>query len=186
MTKQALDDWYKTLQSNPLTERGLPPVEKWNPPLLGDIDIRITRQGTWFHEGSEIKREPLVKLFSSILKRENDDFFLVTPQEKWRIVVDDAPFFFTQLQVERRGDRQALVFSSTTDDRVIADSAHPLRVVVDTASGEPSPYLLVRGGMEGLLSRSVYYQLADISEARQVEGKEVFGVSSMDCFFSLY
>ena len=186
MTEKALDDWYKTLQNSQLTERGLPPVEKWNPPLLGDIDIRITRQGTWFHEGGEIKREPLVKLFSSILKRENDDYFLVTPEEKWRITVEDAPFFFTQLQVERKGNRQALVFSSTTDDRVIADSTHPLRVVVDAQSGEPSPYLLVRGGMEGLLSRSVYYQLADISEARQVDGKEVFGVSSMDCFFTLY
>ncbi len=186
MTDQALDDWYKTLQKSPLGERGQPPVEKWNPPLLGDIDIRITRQGVWFHEGGEIKRQPLVKLFSSILKRENDDYFLVTPQEKWRIEVEDAPFFFTQLQVERQGDAQALVFSSTTDDRVIADAAHPLRVVVDAESGEPSPYVLLRGGMEGLLSRSVYYQLADISEARQVEGKEVLGVSSMGCFFSLY
>jgi hypothetical protein len=186
MTEQSLDDGYKTLQKNPLAERGWPPVEQWNPPLLGDIDIRITRQGTWFHEGGEIKRQPLVKLFSSILKRENDDYFLVTPEEKWRIEVEDAPFFFTQLQVERKGDAQALVFISTTDDRVIADSAHPLRVVVDAESGEPSPYLLLRGGMEGLLSRSVYYQLADISEARLVDGKEVLGVSSMGCFFSLY
>lgn len=186
MTDQSLDDWYKKLQSNPLTERGLPPVEKWNPPLLGDIDIRITRQGTWFHEGGEIKRQPLVKLFSSILKRENDDYFLVTPQEKWRITVEDSPFFFTQLQVERKGDRQALVFNSFTDDRVIADSEHPIRVVVDAESGEPSPYLLVRGGMEGLLSRSVYYQLADVSEMRQVDGKEVIGVSSMESFFPLY
>jgi|TARA_R110002050_G_scaffold215260_1_gene351375 hypothetical protein len=186
MTDQSLDDWYKILQDNLSTERGLPPVEKWNPPLLGDIDIRITRQGVWFHEGSEIKRQPLVKLFSSILKRENDDYFLVTPQEKWRIAVDDAPFFFTRLEVERKDGRQALVFSSTTDDQVIAASAHPLRVSVDADSGEPSPYLSVRGGMEGLLSRSVYYQLADISEARQIEGKEVFGVQSMDCFFPLY
>jgi len=186
VTGQSLDNWYKELQKNQLTERGLPPVEKWNPPLSGDIDIRITRQGIWFHEGGEIKRQPLVKLFSSILKRENDDYFLVTPEEKWRIQVEDAPFFFTELRVERQGDAQALVFSSTTDDRVIADSDHPLRVVVDAASGEASPYILLRGGMEGLLSRSVYYQLADISEARQVDGKEVFGVSSMGGFFSLY
>ena len=186
MASQSLDDWYKILQNNPLTERGLPPVEKWNPPLLGDIDIRITRQGTWFHEGDEIKRQPLVKLFSSILKRENDDYFLVTPEEKWRIAVDDAPFFLIDLQVERKGERQALVFSSTTDDRIIADAAHPLRVSVDAESGEPSPYLLVRGGMEGLLSRSVYYQLADMSEMRQMDGKEEAGVSSMDCFFPLY
>ncbi len=186
MADQSLDDWYKVLQSKPLTGRGLPPVEKWNPPLSGDIDIRITRQGVWFHEGGEIKRQPLVKLFSSILKRENDDYFLVTPEEKWRITVDDAPFFFTHLQVERKGGKQALVFSSTTDDRVIADSAHPIRVVVDAKTGEPSPYLFVRGGMEGLLNRSVYYQLADISETRQVDGQEVCGVNSMDSFFSLY
>jgi len=186
MSDNSLNDWYKALQKSQLTDRGLPPVEKWNPSLSGDIDIRITRQGIWFHEGGEIKRQPLVKLFSSILKRENDDYFLVTPEEKWRIQVEDAPFFFTGLRIERKGDAQALVFSSATDDQVIADSDHPLRVVVDPESGEPSPYILLRGGMEGLLSRSVYYQLADISEARQVDGKEVFGVSSMDCFFALY
>ena len=186
MSDQSLDDWYKTLQESQLTKRGLPPVEKWNPPLSGDIDIRITRQGTWFHEGGEIKRQPLVTLFSSILKRENDDYFLVTPEEKWRIAVDDVPFFFTELRVEHKGDTQALVFSSSTGDLVIADQAHPLRVVVDGASGEPSPYVLLRGGMEGLLSRSVYYQLADICETRQEGGQEVLGVSSMGCFFSLY
>jgi len=186
MSSPALDDWYQELQKNQLDGPGLPPVEKWNPPLSGDIDIRITRQGIWFHEGGEIKRQPLVKLFSSILKRENDDYFLVTPEEKWRIQVEDVPFFFTQLKVERKGNDQALVFSSTTDDLVIVDQQHPLRVAVDTESGEPSPYVLLRGGMEGLISRSVYYQLADISEARQVDGKEVFGVSSMGCFFSLY
>lgn len=186
MPDNSLDDWYHELQEGQLAERGLPPVEKWNPLLLGDIDIRITRKGEWFHEGSEIKRQPLVKLFSSILKRENDDYFLVTPEEKWRIQVEDVPFFITQLRVEHRGKEQALVFTSATDDLVIADAEHVLRVVVDADSGEPSPYLLLRGGMEGLLSRSVYYQLADISEARTVDGVEVFGVSSMGCFFPLY
>ncbi|MBQ0719056.1 MAG: DUF1285 domain-containing protein [Gammaproteobacteria bacterium] len=186
MTGQSLDDWYQELQKNPLRERGLPPVEQWSPPLSGDIDIRITRKGVWFHEGGEIKRQPLVKLFSSILKRENNDYFLVTPEEKWRIQVEDVPFFITELRVERRGNEQALVFSSSTDDLVIADREHGLRVAVDGESGEPSPYIALRGGMEGLLSRSVYYQLADISEARQVDGKEVLGVSSMGCFFPLY
>ena len=186
MSDNSLDDWYQELQEGQLAERGLPPVEKWHPPLLGDIDIRITRKGEWFHEGSEIKRQPLVKLFSSILKRENDDYFLVTPEEKWRIQVEDVPFFITQLRVEHRDKEQALVFTSATDDLVIADTVHALRVVVDAGSGEPSPYLLLRGGMEGLLSRSVYYQLADISEARTVDGVEVFGVSSMGCFFPLY
>jgi len=186
MTDNSLDGWYKELQKNQLTEQGLPPVEKWNPPLLGDIDIRITRQGVWFHEGDEIKRQPLVKLFSSILKRENDDYFLVTPEEKWRIQVEDAPFFITELSIESKGNVQALVFGSTTDDQIIADADHPVRVAVDAVSGEPSPYILLRGGMEGLMSRSVYYQLADISEARMVDGLEVFGVSSMGCFFSLY
>ncbi len=186
MSDNSLDDWYHELQEGQLAERGLPPVEKWHPPLLGDIDIRITRKGEWFHEGSEIKRQPLVKLFSSILKRENDDYFLVTPEEKWRIQVEDVPFFITQLRVEHRGKEQALVFTSATDDLVIADAEHVLRVVVDADSGEPSPYLLLRGDMEGLLSRSVYYQLADISEARTVDGVDVFGVSSMGCFFPLY
>ncbi|MBL4782386.1 MAG: DUF1285 domain-containing protein [Porticoccaceae bacterium] len=186
MSSPSLDDWSQELQKNQLDGPGLPPVEKWNPPLSGDIDIRISRQGIWFHEGGEIKRQPLVKLFSSILKRENDEYFLVTPVEKWRIEVEDVPFFFSALRVEHRGDDQALVFNSSTDDVVIADREHPLRVAVDVASGEPSPYIKLRGGMEGLLSRSVYYQLADISEARQVDGKEVLGVSSMGCFFALY
>ena len=186
MSDKALDTWYKELQNKSLDGPALPPVDKWDPPFSGVIDIRITRQGLWFHEGGEIKRQPLVKLFASILKRENDDYFLVTPEEKWRIDVEDAPFFFTKLQVEQKGDNQALVFSSTTDDQVIAGLEHPLRVVVDAVSGEPSPYLLLRGGMEGLISRNVYYQLADISEARQVDGKEVFGVSSMGSFFPLY
>ena len=186
MSNHSLDDWYKELQKSQLKDRGLPPVEKWNPPLSGDIDIHIARQGIWFHEGGEIKRQPLVKLFSSILKRENDDYFLVTPEEKWRIQVEDAPFFITELSIENKGNVQALVFRSTTDDQVIADTDHPVRVAVDAVSGEPSPYILLRGGMEGLISRSVYYQLADISEARMVDGAEVFGVSSMGCFFSLY
>ncbi|OUS15355.1 hypothetical protein A9Q88_12470 [Gammaproteobacteria bacterium 50_400_T64] len=186
MSDNSLDAWSKELQKNQLTGQGLPPIEKWNPPLLGDIDIRITRQGVWFHEGGEIKRQSLVKLFSSILKRENDDYFLVTPEEKWRIQVEDAPFFITELSIESKGNVQALVFGSTTDDQIIAGADHPVRVAVDVVSGEPSPYILLRGGMEGLISRSVYYQLADISEARTVDGKEVFGVSSMGCFFALY
>lgn len=186
MTRQSLEDWAKELQKNQSGERGLPPVEKWNPPLLGDIDIRITRQGVWFHEGGEIKRQPLVKLFSSILKRENDDYFLVTPEEKWRIDVEDAPFFITALRIEHKAGEQALLFTSATDDLVIADETHPIRVVVDALSGEPSPYILLRDSMEGLISRSVYYQLADISEARTVDGQEVLGVSSMGGFFPLY
>ncbi|PCJ36231.1 MAG: proteophosphoglycan precursor [Cellvibrionales bacterium] len=186
MSNHSLDDWYKELQKSQLKGRGLPPVEKWNPALSGDIDIRITRQGVWFHEGGEIKRQPLVKLFSSILKRENDDYFLVTPEEKWRIQVEDVPFFITGLSIEQKGHDQALVFSSTTDDQIIAGEDHPVRVVVDTVSGEPSPYILLRGGMEGLISRNVYYQLADISEARQIDGQEVFGVRSMGAFFPLY
>jgi len=186
VSSSSLDDWYQELHENQLDGGRLPPVDKWNPPLSGDIDIRITRQGIWFHEGGEIKRQPLVKLFSSILKRENSEYFLVTPVEKWRIQVEDAPFFFTVLGVEHRGDEQALVLTSSTDDVVIVSREHPLRVAVDAVSGEPSPYIRVRGGMEGLLSRSVYYQLADISEAQQVAGEEILGVSSMGCFFSLY
>lgn len=194
MVESSLDQLFKNLylselQASQADGRKLPPVEQWSPPLSGDIDIRIARNGVWFHEGGEIKRQPLVKLFSSILKREGDDYFLVTPVEKWRIQVDAVPFFITALQIKQdvRKDNpcQVLVFTSLTEDLVVAGEKHPLRVSVDPQSGEPSPYILVRGGMEGLISRPVYYELVNMSEARTIDGREVFGLNSMGHFFPL-
>jgi hypothetical protein len=163
---------------------GLPPVERWDPPLSGDIDIRIARDGTWYHEGGSIERLELVQLFASLLKREKDEYFLVTPVEKWRIQVEDAPFVAVALQAEtdERGDSR-LVFTTNTGDQVVAGPDHPLRVSVDPDSAEPSPYLLVRRNLEALLSRPVFYQLAELA----VPGPSgtTYGVTSQGVFFPL-
>jgi uncharacterized protein len=148
-------------------------------------DIRIARDGTWYHEGTRIDRAPLVKIFASILKREGEDYFLVTPVEKWRLKVDDAPLYVIAVQRTLRNQQQALVFTTLTDDKVLASAENPIRVAVDSNSGEPSPYLLVRNQLEGLISRSVYYELADMVEERQIDNAPVLGVTSMGAFFPL-
>ncbi len=159
----------------------IPPVHLWKPDYCGDLDIQIKRDGRWIHEGGEIKRPAMVKLFSSILWREGDQYFLVTPVEKVGIAVDDVPFFFTRLEVRQGEQGQELVFTSSTDDVVVASAEHPLRVVINPHTGEPSPYLMVRYGMEGLLSRNVFYELAELAEER--EG--AFGVESCGEWFAL-
>ncbi len=124
-------------------EKGLPPVHLWNPPFCGDIDMRIARDGTWFYLGTPIGRAPLVRLFSSILKREGDRYFLVTPVEKVGIRVDDAPLFAVDFEVEGTGRDQRLTFVTRTEDRATAGPDHPIRVDRGP-EGEPSPYILVR------------------------------------------
>lgn len=172
------------LDGTAVKPNALPPVEKWNPPLSGDIDIHIDSSGTWFHEGGEFTRDALVKLFSGILKREGDDYFLVTPVEKWRIRVDDVPFVVTSVEAISADDSQALVFYTSVGDRIIAGLDHPLRVAVGT-NGDVRPYLLIRGGMEGLLSRPVYYQLADFIQPGPEKEKAAQGVCSLGLFFPL-
>lgn len=142
----------------------LPPVHRWNPPLSGDIDIRIARNGDWYHEGTRFERQALVKLFASILKREGDEYFLVTPVEKWRIRVEDAPFVAIDCEVLGEGNEQQLVFMTNVDDRVHCNAEHPLRVVTDPVSGEPAPYVLVRDGLEAKLARSVFYRLVELAD----------------------
>lgn len=157
----------ETLQKD--YESRLPPVEKWNPPLSGDIDIRIARDGRWYHEGDEIKRFELVKLFSSILKREGDDYFLVTPVEKWRIKVEDAPFVVVDFSRQGSGEAQSLVFKSWTEDVVVAGEEHPIWVErgahgdSDNQENEALPYIMVRNNLPGLISRNVYYHLIDLA-----------------------
>jgi hypothetical protein len=142
--------------------RPLPPVHLWNPAHCGGIDIVIRRDGSWWHEGSPIGRAALVRLFSTVLRRDPDGFHLVTPVEKLKIVVEDAPF------VAVRADREggALVFTTNVGDRVAAGPDHPIRVETDAATGEPRPYLHVRGGLEALIARSVFYDLVEIAERR--------------------
>jgi len=184
----SFDEFIQTLQKD--IDNGankLPPVQKWNPELSGDMDLVIQRNGEWIHEGSPIQRHALVKLFSSILKKEGDEYFLVTPVEKWRIQVEDVPFQVTSVEVKKEAARQALVFSTSVGDTVIAGPEHPLRVVT-SASGEPAPYLMIRQGMEGLIARSVFYELADIAEletAAEDKKKAVPGVYSLGEFYPL-
>ncbi|WP_416135410.1 DUF1285 domain-containing protein [Amphritea pacifica] len=161
--------------------RSLPPVHLWTPEFSGDLDMQITRDGRWIHEGGEIKRAAMVKLFSSILWREGERYFLVTPVEKVGIQVEDVPFFFTALEVREGESGQELVFTSSTDDVVIASAEHPLRVEIDPDTDEPSPYLMVRYGMEGRLNRNVFYQLVDLAEERD----GVFGVESCGQWFKI-
>ena len=127
---------------------GLPPVHLWNPPFCGDLDMRIARDGTWFYLGTPIGREALVRLFSSILKREDGKFYLVTPVEKVGIRVQDAPFLATDFRVEGAGRDQVLTFVTSVEDEATAGPELPIRVKRDPATGEPSPYVLIRDGME--------------------------------------
>jgi hypothetical protein len=154
--------------------------ETWNPPFCGDLDIRIAADGTWFYMGSPIGRKPLVKLFSSVLRREGDKHFLVTPVEKIGITVDEAPFLAVEMRVAGEGEAQRLAFRTNVDDWVEAGPAHGLRFVPD-ARGAPRPYLDVRRGLEALVARAVYYDLVALG----VERDGVFGVWSGGAFFPI-
>lgn len=152
----------------------------------GDFDMRIARDGTWFYRGSPIGRKALVKLFSTVLQRdEQGDFWLVTPVERGRILVDDAPFTAVELDVIDPGPEQVLKLRTNVDDWVTVDAEHPIRVVEADDTGEPSPYVLVRGKLEALIVRSVFYQL--VALATEGEDKDVgsLGLWSMGNFFPL-
>lgn len=144
------------------SEAKLPPVESWNPSHCGDSEMRIARDGTWFHQGSPIGRPAMVKLFSTILRREPDGgYVLVTPVEKLDIVVEDAPFIAVEVKSEGAGHDRRLAFRLNTDELVVAGPEHPLRI--ETREEGPHPYLLVRRGLEALIARPVYYELANLA-----------------------
>lgn len=150
----------------------------------GHFDMRITRDGTWHYRDSPIQRKPLVTLFSSVLKRDAEgQFWLETPVERGRIDVDDAPFMAVEMDVEGEGPNQRLIFRTNLDETVTAGRAHPIRVAFDESTGEPSPYVLVRDRLDALLTRSVYYALADYAVEHSDTGE--LGVWSMGAFFSL-
>jgi hypothetical protein len=162
-------------------EQRLPPVDQWNPPHCGDSEMRIARDGTWYHQGAPITREAMVRLFSTILRREPDGgYVLVTPVEKLAIDVEDAPFLAVEVRVEGDGERTALTFRLNTGDLVIADTDHSLRM--EMRAGEPHPYLHVRRGLDALVTRSVFYELADLALAN---GSHPAGVWSRGAFFPL-
>ncbi|ANP37410.1 hypothetical protein JL2886_02521 [Phaeobacter gallaeciensis] len=142
--------------------KGLPPVHLWNPPFCGDLDMRIARDGTWFYLGTPIGRFELVRLFSSILKREGDKYFLVTPVEKVGITVDDAPFLAVDFEASGAGEDQVLSFTTHVGDSAVAGPDHPIRVVRDPETGEPSPYVMIRAGLEALIDRKSFYRLVEL------------------------
>ena len=162
-------------------KRGAPPVHLWNPPFCGDIDMRIARDGTWFYMGTPIGREGLVKLFASIIRRDGDDFFLVTPVEKVGIIVDDAPF--VAIDFDRVGDN--LRFITNVGDSFDAGPDHPIRVVRDPKTGEPSPYVVVRTNLEALIDRKSFYRLVDLGEEDLIDNVIWFGVRSGGVFFPI-
>jgi len=154
------------------------------PPICGDFNMRIDRNGTWFYQGSPIGRLALVKLFSTVLRRdEAGDYWLTTPVENGRIEVEDAPFIAVEATIEGLERDRIIKFRTNVDDVVTLDAAHPLRVVED-AAGEPRPYIRVRGNLEARLARAVYYQLVDLGELAQ-EDSNLFGVWSSGQFFLL-
>ncbi|SLN45488.1 hypothetical protein RUM8411_02114 [Ruegeria meonggei] len=161
--------------------RGLPPVHLWNPPFCGDLDMQIAKDGTWSYLGSPINRFELVKLFSSILKKEDGKYFLVTPVEKVGITVEDAPFIAVDFEAEGDGQAQRLSFSTHVGDVAVAGPDHPIRIVIDAETDEPSPYILVRANLEARIDRKSFYRLVDI--ATHLDGW--FGVWSGGQFFPL-
>jgi len=164
----------------------LPPLHLWDPPLSGDIDIKINRKGIWLHQGTAITRQRLVRLFSTILRREDDGcYYLVTPVEKWRMQVEDAPFRCILLENNGEGEDQVLTLTTDVADKVVVDAEHPLRFEIDVDTEQPSPYVLVRNGLEALLARSVYYQLIDLAVERSVDKEIWLGVWSSGVFLNM-
>lgn len=154
-------------------------------PICGDIDIRIARDGTWFYHGSPIGRKRLVKLFSTVLRREADgQFYLVTPVEKGRIQVDDAPFVAVELMRSGHGPGQQLRIRTNVDEEITVDDEHPIQVVHDPVTGEPSPYVRIRDNLDALIARPVYYELAAIAEEAPEKAGE-YGVWSQGVFFAI-
>lgn len=165
------------------SKKGPPPVHLWNPEFCGDLDMRIARDGTWWYLGTPMGRKELVKLFSSILRKDGDDYFLVTPVEKVGITVDDAPFVAVDFESTNEGRNQVLTFTTHVDDTAIAGPDHPIRVVRDPETGEPSPYVLIRANLEALIDRKSFYRLVEIGAHEELEGESWFGLWSSGQFF---
>lgn len=180
--RQVVDPFSMVAQ---IKTRGPAPVHLWDPPFCGDIDMQIRRDGSWIHEGRPIRRHAMVCLFASILKKEGDDYFLVTPVEKVGIQVEDCPFVMVEMEVENPGPGQSIKLSSNTGDQVTIDNEHPIMLDTDKASDEPHPRILVRDGLYGLINRAVFYRLVELMEAEQGEQGTVHGLRSAGEFFPL-
>lgn len=162
----------------------LPPIHLWNPPYCGDIDMEIRRDGTWFHDGTPIGRQPLVRLFSTILKREGERYFLVTPVEKVGIRVEDAPFVAQDFEVSGDGPAQVITFVTNVGDKVTAGEGCAIRVARDDTDA-PRPYVHVRAGLEALIDRKSFYRLIDLAETAVVADEDWVGLWSGGVFFPI-
>jgi hypothetical protein len=165
--------------------KGPPPVHLWNPPFCGDLDMRIATDGTWYYLKTPIGRPALVKLFASVLKRERDKYYLVTPVEKCGIVVDDAPFLAVELRVEPSEQGQVLHFRTNVDDWVACGPDHALRFEPEPHSGGLKPYLHVRRDLWAKVTRTLFYDLVALGEERDIGGERMFGVASGAAFYAM-
>src|SRR6478672_9861643 len=179
-------------QSDPATivretagTKGLPPVHLWDPPYCGEIDMRIASDGTWFYQKTPIGRPALVKLFASILKREGDKYFLVTPVEKCGITVEDAPFMAVELRLARNDAGQVLHFRTNVDDWVVCGRDHPLHFKPQPGTEGLKPYLHVRRNLWALVTRALFYDLVELGEEREVADERLFGVVSNGEFYPM-
>jgi len=169
-----------------LGEDELPPVHLWNPPLCQNVDMKISRDGKWYFMNSPIGRERMVRLFSKVLRYDDDgNYYLVTPVEKIKLEVEDKPFLVIDFRIDNIGKDQIIYFETNTNDIFQLNTDHPLRVTVNKTSNEPSPYVLVRSNLEGLISRNIFYKLVDISVNETINGITRQGIWSNNSFFSL-
>ena len=167
-------------------KKGLPPVDKWNPPFCGDIDLKILRDGRWMYMGTEIKRPAMVRLFSTILRLDSDgEYYLVTPVEKVRIQVEDTPFLIVSMDKLKKEDKTSLIFYTSLKDEIILTKKNPISIEVNDKN-EPSPYILVRNNLRGLISRSVYYELIEYAQERTIEDKNFLTIESNNEIFKMF
>lgn len=166
-------------------EAGSDKRRQWKPSYVGEIDIRIAADGSWFHEGRQFKRPDLAKLFAGILQKHGDEYFLITPGEKLRITVEDAPFVANLVETLEDGDQSALVFTTNLGDKIVLDNQHPIRVEIDPQTQEPRPYIYFRDGLEALISRSAFYDLLCLADEELRDGNFYFTVSSLGQTFEL-
>tara|TARA_B110000014_G_scaffold203036_1_gene153027 strand:+ start:602 stop:1186 length:585 start_codon:yes stop_codon:yes gene_type:complete len=167
-------------------KKGIPPVEKWNPPFCGDIDMHILRNGKWTYMGSEIKRPAMIKLFSNIIRLDDDGhYYLVTPVEKVRIKVDDVPFVAVSMNKTEDEGINCLSFMTNVQDEVMLSKENPIEIVIND-NDEPSPYIIVRKNLKALISRSVYYDLINMAEEEMIDDKKFLVIKSNNTSFKLY
>ena len=168
-------------------KNSLPPVDKWNPKFCGDIDMKIMRNGKWFYMGTEIKRPAMIKLFSGILRLDSDNFYyLVTPVEKVRISVEDAPFIATSLISENKDNINHLYFITNVNEKILLTKNNPLEIKINNITEEPSPYIFVRKNLKALISRSVFYELIELASKKNIDGKDCLVIDSAGEVFKLY